>query len=175
MQRPCEGGRAGVFRAVFALDRLSRLLTPADVGDRVRLQVVDAQGMLIVGGGGPDQADLLHPIPDAAAVPRRERPDTATVTGAAGEELVATVPIDNGKWWVVFRQPKAAAYAAARATAANIVLWTVVLFGAALALLFGFWRRLNQRVTEPVKAAAALASRGAGGDPSVPLVAERTS
>jgi len=30
----------------------------------------------------------------------------------------------------------------------NIVLWTVVLFGAALALLFGFWRRLNQRVTE---------------------------
>src|SRR5258708_15724178 len=78
MQRPCEGGRAGVFRAVFALDRLSRLLTPADVGDRVRLQVVDAQGVLIVGGGGPDQADLLHPIPDAAAVPRRERDRKST-------------------------------------------------------------------------------------------------
>src|SRR6266550_1131917 len=70
----------------------------AAAGTGVRLQVVDAQGTLIVGGGGgggkPNQADLLHPIPDAAAVPRRERPD------------VVTVPVDNGKWWVVFRQPK---------------------------------------------------------------------
>src|SRR5258708_20583949 len=130
MQRPCEGGRAGVLKAVFALDRLSRLLTPADVGDRVRLQVVDAQGVLIVGGGGPDQADLLHPIPDAAAVPRRERPDTATLSGAAGEELVVTVPVDNGKWWVVFPQPKAAAYAAAPTTPANILPWTALLSAA---------------------------------------------
>jgi len=174
IQAPRRAAPAGVLKAVFALDRLSRLLTPADVGDRVRLQVVDAQGVLIVGGGGPDQADLLHPIPDAAVVPRRERPDTATLSGAAGEELVVTVPVDNGKWWVVFRQPKAAAYAAARTTAANIVLWTVVLFGAALALLFAFWRRLNQRVTLPVKAAGAIASRVAGGDLSVTVVAERT-
>src|SRR3989441_457980 len=115
IETPREAAPAGVLKAVFALDRLSRLLTPADVGDRVRLQVVDAQGVLIVGGGGPDQADLLHPIPDAAAVPRRERPDTATVSGAAGEELVVTVPVDNGKWWAVFRQPKAAAEAAAMA------------------------------------------------------------
>src|SRR5713101_9140711 len=174
IQTPRQAAPAVVLKAVFALDRLSRLLTPADVGDRVRLQVVDAQGVLIAGGGGSDQADLLHPIPDAAAVPRREHPDTATVSGAAGEELVVTVPVDNGKWWVVFRQPKAAAYAAARTTAANIVLWTVVLFGAALALLFGFWRRLNQRVTQPVKAAGAIASRVAGGDLSVTVVAERT-
>src|SRR5882762_2416972 len=174
IQAPRRAAPAGVLRAVSALARLSRLLPPADVGDRVRLQVVDAQGVLIVGGGGPDQADLLHPIPDAAAVPRRERPDTATLSGAAGEELVVTIPVDNGKWWVVFRQPKAAAYAAARTTAANIVLWTVVLFGAALALLFGFWRRLNQRVTLPVKAAGAIASRVAGGDLSVTVVAERT-
>ena len=172
----------GVLKAVLALDRLSRLLMAADVGDGVRLQVVDAQGMLIVrGGGGEDDggrgsnpADLLRPIPDAAAVPRLERAVTATVPGAAGEELVVTVPVDNGKWWVVFRQPKAAAYAAARTTAANIVLWTVVLFGATLALLFAFWRRLNRRVTEPVKAAGAIASRVAGGDLSVTVVAERS-
>jgi len=172
----------GVLKMVFALDRLSRLLTAVDVGDGVRLQVVDAQGTLIVrGGGGEDgggrgsnQADLLRPIPDAAAVPRLERAVTATVPGAAGEELVVTVPVDNGKWWVVFRQPKTAAYAAARTTAANIVLWTVVLFGATLALLFAFWRRLNRRVTEPVKAAGAIASRVAGGDLSVTVVAERS-
>src|SRR3989442_525082 len=174
IQAPRRAAPAGVLKAVFALDRLSRLLTPADMGERVRLQVVDAQGVLIVGGGGSDQADLLHPIPDAAAVPRREGADTATVPGAAGEELVVTVPVDNGKWWVVFRQPKTAAYAAARTTAANIVLWTVVLFGATLGLLFAFWRRLNRRVTEPVKAAGAIASRVAGGDLSVTVVAERS-
>jgi len=107
-------------------------------------------------------------------VPRLERAETATVPGAAGEELVVTVPVDNGKWWVVFRQPNTAAYAAARTTAANIVLWTVVLFGAALVLLFALWRRLNRRVTEPVKAAGAIASRVAGGDLSVTVAAERT-
>src|SRR6059036_3289650 len=178
IRAPRVSAPVGVLKAVFPLDRLSQLLTAADAGAGGRLQVVDAQGTLIVGGGGgggkPNQADLLRPIPDAAAVPRRERPDTATVPGASGEDLVVTVPVDNGKWWVVFRQPKAAAYAAARTTAANIVLWTVVLFGAALALLFGFWRRLNQRVTEPVKAAGAIASRVAGGDLSVTVVAERT-
>ena len=182
IRAPRVAAPVGVLKTVFALDRLSRLLTAADGGDGVRLQVVDAQGMLIVrGGGGEDgggrgsnQADLLRPIPDAAAVPRLERAVTATVPGAAGEELVVTVPVDNGKWWVVFRQPKTAAYAAARTTAANIVLWTVVLFGATLALLFAFWRRLNRRVTEPVKAAGAIASRVAGGDLSVTVVAERS-
>src|SRR5689334_16956979 len=68
---------------------------------------------------------------------------------------------------------RSAAYAAARSTAASIVLWTVVLFGATLALLFLFWRRLNMRVTQPVKAAGAIASRIAGGDLSVTVVAER--
>src|SRR6266566_3135921 len=166
IRAPRVSAPVAVLKAVFPLDRLSQLLTAADAGAGVRLQVVDAQGVLIVGGGRgggkPNQADLLHPIPDAAAVPRRERPDTATVPGASGEDLVVTVPVDNGKWWVVFRQPKATAYAAARTTAASIVIWTVVLFGATLALLFAFWRRLNKRVTEPVKAAGAIASRVAG-------------
>src|SRR5437870_2105236 len=178
IRAPRVSAPVGVLKAVFPLDRLSQLLTAADAGAGVRLQVVDAQGTLIVGGGGgggkPNQADLLHPIPDAAAVPRRERPDTATVPGASGEDLVVTVPVDNGKWWVVFRQPKATAYAAARTTAASIVIWTVVLFGATLALLFAFWRRLNKRVTEPVKAAGAIASRVAGGDLSVTVVTERS-
>src|SRR5438067_8581441 len=177
IRAPRVSAPVGVLKAVFPLDRLSQLLTAADAGAGVRLQVVDAQGMLIVGGGGgggkPNQAELLHPIPDAAAVPRGERPDTATVPGASGEDLVVTVPVDNGKWWVVFRQPMATAYAAARTTAASIVIWTVVLFGATLALLFAFWRRLNKRVTEPVKAAGAIASRVAGGDLSVTVVTER--
>jgi len=178
IRAPRVTAAVGVLKAVFALDRLSKLLTATDVGGGARLQVVDAQGRLLIGGGGggggPNPSDLLHPISDAALIPRLERADTATVPGPAGEELVVTVPVDNGKWWVVFRQPKATAYAAARTTAASIVLWTVVLFGTTLALLFAFWRRLNRRVTEPVKAAGAIASRVAGGDLSVTVVTERT-
>src|SRR5437867_4361116 len=87
IRAPRVAAPVGVLKAVFALDRLANLLTAADVGGGVRLQVVDAQGTLIVGGGGgggPSQNDLLRPIPDAAAVPRRERADTATVLGPTG-------------------------------------------------------------------------------------------
>lgn len=167
IRAPRTTRRAGVLQVVFALDRLASLLAAADLGGAAQLQVVDAQGDLIV---GPHPGGLLRPIPDAGAVPRLARPTTALV----GEDLVITVPTNNAKWWVVFREPKAVAYAAARTTATNIVLWTVVLFGATLALLWVFWRRLNKRVTEPVRAAGAIASRVAGGDLSVTVVTERT-
>ena len=160
----------GVLKAVFPLDRLSQLLGTAELTGAAHVQVVDSAGILIV---GPDKAGLLHPLADAALVPRLDRPATAVVHAPAGDELVVTVPTENGKWWVVFREPVAVAYAAARSTAASIVLWTVVLFGATLALLFLFWRRLNIRVTQPVRAAGAIASRIAGGDLSVTVVTER--
>ncbi len=56
----------------------------------------------------------------------------------------------------------------------RLLLWTVALFGTAFSLLFVLWRRLNRRVTEPVKTAGAIASRVAGGDLSVTVVTERT-
>ena len=162
----------GVLKAVFALDHLSQLLAAADLPGGVRLEVVDVQGRRIV---TPDSAELLRPLPQAADIPRESRPATARVVGPGGSaDLVVTVPTADGKWWVVFREPERAAYAVARTTATNIVLWTVALFGAALTLLVVFWRRLNRRVTEPVKAAGAIASRVAGGDLSVTVVTERT-
>src|SRR5881394_3723798 len=162
----------GVLKAVFALARLSQLLAAGDLPGGVRLEVVDAQGRRIV---TPDSAELLRPLPQAADIPRESRPATARVVGPDGSaDLVVTVPTANGKWWVVFREPERAAYAVARTTATNIVLWTIALFGAALALLVVFWRRLNTRVTAPVKAAGAIASRVAGGDLSVTVVTERT-
>ena len=165
------GRRLGVLRAVFPLDHLAKLITETDLTGGARLELVDAGGSLLV---GPAQAARLHPIPDAAVVPRLDHPARATVRAAAGRELVVTVPTNDGKWWVVFRQPEATAYAAARTTATNIVLWTVVLFGGTLALLFVFWRRLDKRITEPVKAAGLIASRVAGGDLSVTVVTQRT-
>jgi len=172
IQAPRVARPAGVLKAVFALDRLSQLLATVDLPAGVRLEVVDAQGRRIV---TPDSADLLRPLPQAADIPRQSRAATALVSGPGGsEDLVVTVPTADAKWWVVFREPERAAYAVARTTATNIVLWMVALFGAALTLLFVFWRRLNRRVTEPVKAAGAIASRVAGGDLSVTVVTERS-
>src|SRR5256714_5871744 len=161
----------GVLKSVCALHPLSRLLGTADVGGGAQLQVVDGVGRIIV---SPTPGDLLRTLPDAAAVPRAEQPARTTVRTGAGETLVVSAPTNNGKWWVLFRQPTATAYAAARGTRASIFLWALLLFGATVSLLLLFRHRLNQRITEPVKAAGAIASRVAGGDLSVTVVTQRT-
>src|SRR5256886_10220191 len=88
IRAPRLSAPVGVLKAVFPLDHLSQLLTAADAGTGGRLQVVDAQGMLIVGRGGgggkPNQADLLHPNSRRAALPRPEPPGTAAGPGASG-------------------------------------------------------------------------------------------
>src|SRR5438132_654562 len=48
------------------------------------------------------------------------------------------------------------------------------MFGPTAALLLLFRHRLHPRITEPVKAAGAIASRVAGGDLSVTVVTQRT-
>src|SRR5437763_57083 len=160
----------GVLKTVFALDRLSRLLVAAAVSGG-RLQVVDGTGRVMVSA---NQTELLHTLPDAAALPRTGLPARTTLRTGRVEELVVTVPTNNGKWWVVLRQPTATADAGARGTRASIFLWALLLFGATLGLLVFFRHRLNKRITEPVKAAGAIASRVAGGDLSVTVVTQRT-
>src|SRR5690242_19190709 len=75
----------GVLKAVFALDRLSQILGTAELTGAAHVQVVDSAGILIV---GPDKAGLLHPLADAALVPRLDRPATAVVHAPAGDEQV---------------------------------------------------------------------------------------
>ena len=170
IRAPRLAAPVGVLKTVFALSRLATLLAEADReagSGGARLQVLDSQGRLIVDAGADQTA---QPAAHPSGIP----PDSATMGGAEASDLVVKVPTEDGKWWVVFREPKAVAYAAARTTATSIVLWTVTLFAGALALAFAFWRRLNRRVTEPVKAAGAIASRVANGDLSVTVVTERS-
>ncbi|MBI1968017.1 MAG: methyl-accepting chemotaxis protein [Gemmatimonadetes bacterium] len=160
----------GVLKSVFALDRISRLLAASDPGGNTRLQVVDNQGRLIV---TPDHGELLQPLSEGDQIPRQDRPTTSQVRTTAGEEVVVAVPANNGKWWVLFRQPAASAYAAARALQRSIWIGAVVLLVFTLGMLAGLAAWLNQRVTQPVKAAGAIASRVAGGDLSVSVATER--
>src|SRR5205085_5269732 len=82
----------GVLKAVFALDRLSKLLAAADLPGGVRLEVVDAQGRRIL---TPDSTYLLRPLAHAADIPRQSHPATARVPepgGGGSVDLVVTVP-----------------------------------------------------------------------------------
>jgi methyl-accepting chemotaxis protein len=90
-----------------------------------------------------------------------------------GEELVASAPTNQGRWWVLLRQPTATAYAVAR-TAARAV-WIGAAFGflTIVGMLVWLSRWLNARITEPVKAAGRIAGQVAGGDLSVAVVTSR--
>jgi len=161
----------GAVTAVFGLDKLATLLGAGALGDGAYLHVVDEHGHLLV---GPDQSQLLQPMPDDKLIPRRDRPQTAVVPTAHGEELVISIPANRGRWWVLFRQPTGQAYAAARTTQRDIWLGALALLGITVAALVGLGNWLNRRVTEPVRAVGAIASRVAGGDLSVAVVMQRT-
>src|SRR3989454_2358387 len=149
----------GAVTAVFGLDKLATLLGAGALGDGAYLHVVDEHGHLLV---GPDQSQLLQPVPDDKLIPRRDRPQTAVVPTAHGEELVISIPANRGRWWVLFRQPTGQAYAAARTTQRDIWLGALALLGITVAALVGLGNWLNRRVTEPVRAVGAIASRVAG-------------
>src|SRR5919197_1729297 len=91
----------------------------------------------------------------------------------SGNEVVATEPANQGAWWVVVRQPTSEAYAAARSGVRSVVLGAILLCATSLGMIFALAQRLHRTVTEPVRAAGAIASRVAGGDLSVTVATHR--
>ncbi|MGH7700788.1 MAG: methyl-accepting chemotaxis protein, partial [Gemmatimonadales bacterium] len=166
------GARAalGVVKAVLPLDRLSELLGAAELGGRAYLQVVDRRGIVLL---SPDASQPLHLLAQREAIPLAPTPTDTVVATAAGPELVVAVPANHGAWWVLFREPVATAYAAARNTVRSIALGAVILLAGTILLLALLARRLHRSVTEPVKAAGRIASRVASGDLSVTVSTER--
>ncbi len=165
--RPAGGGRPlGVLRAGFALDKLAWLLAVADLGDSAYLQVVDGGGRLIV---TPDASRLLQPLPEWSVIPQDEKSSTAIVSTSRGPELVVSILTNKGAWRVLFRQPTSRAYAAVRATRRSIWLSSLGLLVLTMVLLWRRGRWLHERVTRPIRAAGAAASRVAGGDLSVTI------
>src|SRR5438128_3769144 len=161
----------GVVKVVYGLDKLATLLGAGTLGDRAYLQVVDGHGHLLV---GPVRSQLLTLVPEDKLIPRSDRPQTSVIPTPRGEELVISIPANRGRWWVLFRQPTEQAYAAARTTQRDIWLGALALLGITVAALIGLGNWLNRRVTEPVRAVGAIASRVAGGDRAVAVVMQRT-
>ena len=165
-QRP-----VGVVKAVFALSRLSALLGTEQLAGGAYVQVVDNRGNVLV---AKDAALLLQSLPDKDRIPLGAAAATAHVTTVGGDkELVASVPANQGQWWVLYREPAASAFATAQSTQRAVWLGALLVAAVAVAALFWLSQRLGRLVTEPVRAAGAIASRVAGGDLSVTVTTHR--
>jgi methyl-accepting chemotaxis protein len=161
----------GVLKAVFALDRLTALLGTQELAGRAYLEVVDGRGTVLV---SRDAALLLQTLPDKDRIPFTAEAASARVTTvAAQDELVVSVPANQGEWWVLYREPAATAFAAARSTQRAVWLGALLVAAVAVGALFWLSQRLGRLVTEPVRAAGAIASRVAGGDLSVTVSTHR--
>ena len=160
----------GVLKAVFALDRLTALLGTEELAGNAYLEVVDGRGVVLV---SKDRALLLQPLPDSASVPLQPEVATAIIDTRGAEELIVTVPANQGEWWVLYREPSATAFAVARSTQRSVWLGALLVAAVAVGALFWLSQRLGRLVTEPVRAAGAIASRVAGGDLSVTVSTHR--
>jgi len=168
--RPSPGQRpVGVLKTVLALDRLTVLLGTGAQAGRAYLQIVDGRGNVLV---AKDPGLLLQALPDRDRIPLGTQPATAHVTTVRGEsELVASVPANQ--WWVIYREPAASAFATARSTQRAVWLGALLVAAILIGALFWLSQRLGRLVTEPVRAAGAIASRVAGGDLSVSVTTHR--
>ncbi|HJS42816.1 MAG TPA: methyl-accepting chemotaxis protein [Gemmatimonadales bacterium] len=162
----------GVLKAVFGLDRLTALLGVGEFAGSAYLEVVDGHGDVLV---SKDPNLVLLAVPDKDRIPLGAEPATARITTSRGEEqLVVSVPANRGEWWVLHREPTATAFATARSTQRAVWLGALLVAAIAVGALFWLSQRLGRLVTEPVRAAGAIASRVAGGDLSVTVSTHRT-
>jgi methyl-accepting chemotaxis protein len=161
---------AGALKAVFALDRLTALLGNEDLAGNAYLEVVDRRGAVLV---SKDRALLLQTLPEIDSITLGSQDETTIINTRGGEELIVTVPANQGEWWVLYREPAATAFAVARTTQRSVWLGALLVVVVAIGALFWLSQRLGRLVTEPVRAAGAIASRVAGGDLSVTVSTHR--
>src|ERR1700752_3860387 len=159
----------GVLKAVFALDQLTALLG-TELAGNAYLEIVDGRGVVLV---SRDRALLLQLLPDSARIPLRPEVTTAIVETRDAQELIVTAPANQDQWWVLYREPAATAFVVARSTQRSVWLGALLVALVAVGALFWLSRRLGRLVTEPVRAAGAIASRVAGGDLSVTVSTHR--
>lgn len=160
------GGRVGILRASFTLEKLAQLLAVTDHGDSAYVQIVDNTGRVIL---TPNQSELLAPLSEGQRIPREDQPRTVILGTDRGPELVISIPANQGRWWVLFRQPTHRAYAAWLGTRRTIWIGSGALLLVTMLLVWRLGSWLNERVTAPLRTAGAIASRVAGGDLSVTL------
>src|SRR5512142_1292842 len=162
--RPAANARPlGVLKTSFGLDSLRGLVHAAEPEDTGAVQLVDELGRVLTSAR-------------FERLPENERPGPAQATGATtvrGAELVASVPVNGGRWHAVYRKPVAQAYAAARTTERATWAGAMGLLALTLGVMLFFGRWLDRQITAPVRAAAAVTQQVASGDLALSLSALR--
>jgi methyl-accepting chemotaxis protein len=170
IRAPGQSQSLGVLQALFSTERLSRMLGSEELAGRAYLEIVSADKTVLV---SRDPTLLLQPLTDQDRIPFSAAATTShIITAARARELVVVVPAHEGQWWVLYREPAATAFAAARSM--QVMIWVGALAIGAIAVGALFWlsMRLDRMVTEPVRAAGKIASRVAGGDLSVAVATQ---
>ena len=168
---PLTGDGLGVLRAVFPLGALTGIRTGADTRRGTTVEVVDVNGLIIV---SRDSSRVQTTIDEWSSLSTRTEAITTPITAAdISADLISATPAYGGRWWVIAREPKLAAYAEAATIRQSILIVSGVLLVITLLLITGLAAWLNQRVTRPVKAAGDVASRVTAGDLSVNVAVPR--
>ena len=173
---PPQGGvrHVGVLSAVFAMDKLARLVASSDARLRAQVQVVDRSGRLIL---GRDASELMRTMPGIDALDLADTVTYATLESPEREtERVATARAWPVEWWVVVRQPVSVAYQSVNQLGRLLLVAALLLLVVGVAALTSLGAWLNRRVTVPVERMAEAATAVADGDLSREMsVAEGTS
>ena len=165
---PVTGEPIGVMRGTVTLFRLARLAV-SDL-QTLAIEVVDAAERVVISA---NPSHLLRPVDEAHQIRRSDMTEVMQIElPTGGTEWVSTTPTNDGRWWVVVREPEIITYAGccwlqrAVYTGAGAML-VLVLIGV---LYVTSW--LNRKVTQPVRHAGAVAGRVADGDLSASVAAE---
>ncbi len=151
----------GVVYGLLPLGPLGRILQATDTAAGTQALLVDAAGRVLA---APDEGMLMQPAPGGESLPLA---DTATFGAAldqAGEWRLAAQRTPIAGWWVVVRVPTSRLYQALDTVWRLVVIATLVIAVAIVAVLSGVGAWLKGRITQPVERLAATASAIAQGD-----------
>lgn len=157
---PVTNEPLGVVAATVRLTRLVHLLASNEAG--VMVDVIDSAGRILV---SRDSARTLSLSPDQDRFARSASVQISRPTlREGGPSIVATAPVNGGRWWVVVRESTASAFASAHTVRRIIVFGAIILLLVIVGLLAAFTTWLNRAVTLPMRATTDITTRVAGGD-----------
>ncbi len=162
------GNRGGVTIADIELRMLSDIVNGIQAGSGVYAYIVTADGRLITHANATlaaHHADVSH-LPQVAAAMKSSGHPVEIGSNLEGEEVLsAFAPIPGLNWFLFVEEPLTSAYAPVYALLVRL-MW---LFAFSLALCIGTSILLARRMTVPIKALEAGASRLAAGDFNHPI------
>ncbi len=165
---PVTGEPIGVMRATVTLFRLARLAV-SDL-QTLAIEVVDSRGRVVISA---DPSHLLRPVAEGELISRTDLTEVMEIgLPDGGTEWVGTTPTNQGRWWVVVREPAQATYSGARSLQRALYTGAAVVLVLVLIVIVYVTTWLNRKVSQPVRHAGAVAGRVAHGDLSASVAAE---